>query len=155
MSQKTRCAIEWIDKPDWMAAKACGILSAEQLAFFHKYGFVLIKGLHSEAQMKKAQTAAETLSNHAAEALDDGKGEQAFAILPEGSRSTWGRCTDPNLTQLFEFPENMYLVREVIGHFEFKHHPGPGFYTIRPAFLPLGLAPNRGHGSSKPNGTAV
>lgn len=134
VSQKPDAQLSGSNKSDWMAAKACGILSAEQLAFFHKYGFVLIKGLHSEAQMKKAQTAAETLINHAAEALDDGKGEKAFGDLPEGSRSTWARCTDPNLTQLFEFPENMSLVREVIGDFEFKHHPGPGFYTFAPRF---------------------
>ena len=117
-----------------MSENVCNILSAEQLAFFHKYGFVVIKGLHSQDQVKLAHSAAEEMILNAASALDDGKGEQAFGNLPEGSRSTWGRCTDPRMTQLFDFPENFALVKEVIGDFEFKHHPGPGFYTFAPRF---------------------
>ena len=45
------------NKPGWMSSKSCGILSGEQLAFFHKYGFVVIKGLHSKAQLQKAHNA--------------------------------------------------------------------------------------------------
>ena len=122
------------NKPAWMSSKVCGRLSGEQLAFFHKYGFVVIKGLHSKSQLKQAHNAAEDLINKAAEALDGGKGEQAFGSLPEGFRSTWGRCTDPNLTQLFEFPENFSMVQDMIGDFKFTHHPGPGFYTFAPRF---------------------
>lgn len=121
-------------KPPWMSEKAMDILSAEQLAFFHKYGFVVIRGFHSQAQVNTAHSAAEEMILDAASALDDGKGEQAFGNLPEGSRSTWGRCTEPRMTQLFEFPENFSLVKELIGDFEFKHHPGPGFYTFAPRF---------------------
>ncbi len=85
------------NKPAWMTSKSCNILSGEQLAFFHKYGFVVIKGLHSKSQLKKAHHAAEELISKAAEALDGGKGEQAFE-LARRFRSALGRCTEPNLT---------------------------------------------------------
>jgi hypothetical protein len=112
-----------------------GLLTDEHVAFFNKYGFILIRGLITEEQVSVAMEGATHLIATHVQARDDGKGEQAFGSLPEGSRSTWGRCTEPRLTQLFTSPENMSNCQELIGPFEFKHHDGPGFYTFAPRFF--------------------
>ena len=78
-------------------------ISQKHLQFFYKYGFMLIKGVHTKEQTKKAKEGAEFLLNEHKTALDGGKGEQAFGSLPEGSRSTWGRCEEPRLMSYFDF----------------------------------------------------
>lgn len=118
------------------------------MAFFHKYGFVVIRGLHTAKQVDTALAAATRLIYAEMNAKDGGKGEQAFGELPEGSRSTWARCTDPGLTQLFTFPKNEKMMRGLVGAFEFKHFSGPGFYTFAPRFHqwaqnPTSVAPRR------------
>lgn len=119
------------------------MLSAEQLAFFYKYGFVVVRGLHTQGQIKKALAGAKSLLSKEKKALDGGKGEQAFGTLPEGSRSSWGRCTEPRLTGFFTFKRNEQMVRSLIGDFDFKHHDGPGFYTFAPRFHRWAQAPTR------------
>ena len=96
---------------------------------------MLIKGVHTKEQTKKAKEGAEFLLNEHKTALDGGKGEQAFGSLPEGSRSTWGRCEEPRLMSYFDFEKNKKICSDIIGPFEFKHHyPGPGYYTFAPRF---------------------
>lgn len=94
-----------------------------------------MKGLHSKQQIKEARDGAESLLKEHTKALDDGKGEQAFTNLPEGDRSTWGRCEEPRLMKYFDFEENKTLCANIIGPFTFKHfYPGPGYYTFAPRF---------------------
>ena len=81
-------------------------LTEKHLAFWYKYGFILVKGLHSQEQIDIARDGANHLINEHTQAKDGGKGEQAFGSLPEGSRSTWGRCEEPRLMKYFDFPEN-------------------------------------------------
>lgn len=109
-------------------------ITEKHIQFFHKYGFMIVKGLHSEEQTKKAREGAEYLLENCKGALDGGKGEQAFKGLPEHKRSTWARCEEPRLMSYFEFPENHKMCENIIGEFEFKHHPGPGYYTFAPRF---------------------
>jgi hypothetical protein len=112
-----------------------GVLTEEHLAFFYKYGFVLVRGLTTPAQVKKGLAGAQKLIKGHQKAKDAGKGEHAFGSLPEGSRSTWGRCTEPKLMQLFTLSRNMEFMKNMIGKFQFKHHDGPGFFTFAPRFF--------------------
>ena len=96
---------------------------------------MVIRGLHTAEQTKLAREGAEYLMYEHEKAKDGGKGEQAFGKLPEGSRSSWGRCEEPRLMKYFEFEENHKMCEDIIGKFEFKNnHPGPGYYTFAPRF---------------------
>lgn len=79
-------------------------ITEKHLKFFHKYGFMVIKGLHSKEQTQMALKGADSLLGNSKEAVDGGKGEQAFRGLPEHKRSTWAKCEEPSLMEYFEFP---------------------------------------------------
>jgi hypothetical protein len=67
-------------------------LTEEHLRFFHKYGFVVVKGLHTEEMTEEAKQGASYLISMEEKAIDWGEGEISFQGLPEGNRSSWGRC---------------------------------------------------------------
>lgn len=55
------------------------VITDKHLRFFHKYGFMIIRGLHTEEQTKKAKEGADYLIQQYKETYDGGKkGEHAF-----------------------------------------------------------------------------
>eukprot|EP00468_Gymnochlora_sp_CCMP2014_P008868 CAMPEP_0167758544 /NCGR_PEP_ID=MMETSP0110_2-20121227/10526_1 /TAXON_ID=629695 /ORGANISM="Gymnochlora sp., Strain CCMP2014" /LENGTH=494 /DNA_ID=CAMNT_0007644829 /DNA_START=83 /DNA_END=1567 /DNA_ORIENTATION=- len=109
-------------------------LSAAQMLFFFKYGFLVMRGLHSQSQIDEALAGALHLIGREKLAIaKDGK-RNAFGNLPEGNRPSWARCEYPALTQFFKFKQNEEIMSKVVGNFKFKHHDGPGFYVFAPRF---------------------
>ena len=107
-------------------------LSDEQVGFFRKYGFMVIKGLIDKERIEKARNACIRLIQEDRE--KPRIPTNAFSILPEGMRDKWADCRDPDIRDAFKDPKNIAVCRHLIGDFNFENHKGLGAVTFAPRF---------------------
>jgi len=58
----------------------------------------------------------------------------AFGNLPEGQRTNWADCREPELRAVFTGEENASAVKQMLGTVNFESHKGVGSVTFAPRF---------------------
>ena len=106
-------------------------LTEEHLVFFNKYGFLLIRGLHTEEEIKTAHTGAQEMLQQHESAV--GK-KTVFGGLPEGKRPTWAKCQNQKMIDFFNVEPNLAMLKELIGSFKLNTS-FDGAFTFAPRFF--------------------